>query len=64
MPEIEAENPGLRLQQRKELLRKEFEKSEENPFNQVTVRFDASKEEVEEARRREREGVERRLVEK
>jgi Coiled-coil domain-containing protein 124 /Oxs1 len=64
MPEIEAENPGLRLQQRKELLRKEFDKSEENPFNQATARFDASKEEIEEVRRRGREGVERRLAEK
>ncbi|KAI9780970.1 MAG: hypothetical protein M1839_006409 [Geoglossum umbratile] len=64
MPEIEAENPGLRLQQRKEVVRKEFEKSKENPFNQVTARFDASKEEVEDVRRREREVVEGRLAEK
>ena len=64
MPEIEAENPGLRLQQRKDVLRKEFERSKENPFNQVTARFDATKEEVEEVRRREREVVEGRLAEK
>ncbi|KAI9764947.1 MAG: hypothetical protein M1840_007972 [Geoglossum simile] len=64
MPEIEAENPGLRLQQRRDVLRREFEKSGENPFNQVTARFDASKGEVEEVRRREREGVEGRLADK
>ncbi|KAH0566457.1 hypothetical protein GP486_000127 [Trichoglossum hirsutum] len=62
MPEVEAEYPGLRMQQRKELIRKEFDKAPENPFNQVTARFDATKEEVEEVKRREREKVESRLA--
>lgn len=65
LPEIEAENPGLRKQQRVEICRKEFERSPLNPFNQVgNVRHDASREEVEEVRRRAREGVETRLGEK
>jgi Coiled-coil domain-containing protein 124 /Oxs1 len=65
LPEIEAENPGLRKQQRIEIARKEFEKSPENPFNQAgNVNYDAQKEEVEEQRKRVKEGVEGRLAEK
>ncbi|OJK04493.1 hypothetical protein ASPACDRAFT_38050 [Aspergillus aculeatus ATCC 16872] len=62
LPEIEAENPGLRRQQRVELCRKEFEKSEENPFNQVHVAFDASREEIAAVRDAERKKVEARLA--
>ncbi|PYH45693.1 DUF1014 domain protein [Aspergillus saccharolyticus JOP 1030-1] len=62
LPEIEAENPGLRRQQRVELCRKEFEKSEENPFNQVHVAFDASREEIAAVREAERKKVEARLA--
>ncbi|KAL8712574.1 MAG: hypothetical protein Q9220_003105 [cf. Caloplaca sp. 1 TL-2023] len=61
MPELEVEMKGLRRQQRVDVCRKEFEKSGENPFNQVSVGFDASREEVREVREREREKVERRL---
>lgn len=64
LPEIEQENPGLRRQQRIELCRKEFEKSEENPFNQVHVRVNASKEEVEVVKEQERRKVEERLTSK
>lgn len=32
---IKQENPSLRLSQLKELLRKEFNKSPENPMNQI-----------------------------
>jgi len=65
LPEIENENPGLRKNQRIELARKEFEKSPENPFNQVgNVRFDASKDEIKEEKDKVRSGVERRLGEK
>lgn len=52
---------GLRRQQRIEVVKKEFEKSPENPFNQVTARFDASKEELRDVRERERRRVEERL---
>lgn len=53
---------GLRRQQRVEVVRKEFERSPENPFNQVSARFDSSREEVREIRAAERERVEARLV--
>ena len=61
MPELEEEMKGLRRQQRIDVIRKEFEKSPENPFNQVSVGFDASKDEVREVREKEREKVEKRL---
>ena len=61
LPEVEDEHKGLRRQQRIELVRKEFEKSDENPFNQVAATYDASKEELKELRQAEREKIERRL---
>ena len=63
--EIEQEHPGLRKNQRVEIVRKEFEKSEENPFNQGgNVGYDASKEELAEKKKAVREGVEMRLAER
>ncbi|KIX99941.1 uncharacterized protein Z520_04579 [Fonsecaea multimorphosa CBS 102226] len=65
LPEIDKEHPGLRRNQKIELIKKEFEKSDENPFNQAgNVRYDASKEELAEHKRKVREGVENRLGEK
>ena len=64
LPEIEAESPGLRRNQRVEQARKEFERSPENPFNQVSVGFDASREEVREVKKKVREGVEGRLADR
>jgi Coiled-coil domain-containing protein 124 /Oxs1 len=65
LPEIEIEHPGLRKKQREDICRKEFEKSEENPFNQAgIVGYDAGKEEVTEHKRKVREAVEGRLAEK
>lgn len=64
LPEIESENPGLRRNQRVEQARREFEKHPDNPFNQTSAAFDASREEVAEMKRRVREGVEGRLGEK
>lgn len=62
LPEIEQEHPGLRKQQRVEICRKEFERSPDNPFNQVgNVRFDATKEELQQERQKIRTGVETRL---
>jgi len=52
---------GLRRGQRIEVVRKEFEKSPENPFNQVSARFDTTREELREIREGVREGVEGRL---
>lgn len=65
LDEIATEHPGLRKQQRVDICRKDFERSEENPFNQAgVVGWDASKEEVREVRERVRAGVEGRLGEK
>lgn len=64
MPELEKEVPGLRRQQRIELVRKEFEKSEENPFNKANVSYDASREEIARLKEAERAKIESRLAEK
>ena len=55
---------GLRQNQKREKIRKEFEKSEENPFNQVNARYDASKDELKEIREAEKGKIEARLGEK
>lgn len=55
MPEIEKENPGLRRNQRVDMCRKEFERSPDNPFNQVNARFDSSRDELRELAEKERE---------
>lgn len=44
MPNVRSENPGLRLQQYNDLLYKQFQKSPDNPFNQQTVSYNATKE--------------------
>lgn len=47
VPEMRKENPGLRLQQVKQLVFKEFEKSPENPFNQATnINYNSTKADV------------------
>ncbi|KAK3068679.1 hypothetical protein LTR53_013566 [Teratosphaeriaceae sp. CCFEE 6253] len=45
---------GLRRQQRIDLIRKEFEKHPDNPFNQVQGRYDMSKEELKDLKESER----------
>ena len=64
LPEVEEEYKGLRRQQRVDLIRKEFEKSPENPFNQVSAQFDSTKEEIKEIKVQEREKAEARLAAK
>ena len=64
MPEIEDERPGLRKQQRVDLIRKEFEKSPENPFNQVTANFDSTRDELSQIREQEKDKAEARLTER
>lgn len=54
---------GLRQNQKKEKIRKEFEKHPENPFNQIHANHDATKDEIRELREREREKIEKRLGE-
>ncbi|KGQ96322.1 hypothetical protein MEU_01853 [Candida albicans P37005] len=47
LPEVRKENPGLRLNQIKNLIFKEFQKSPENPMNQDTnVSYNASGEDI------------------
>ena len=54
---------GLRRQQKVERIRKEFEKSDENPFNQALIgTYDMSREDKAELRDKERERVEGRLA--
>lgn len=64
MPEVEEEHKGLRKNQRIELIRKEFERSPENPFNQANARFDSTREEIKEIKEQERDKTEARLVER
>ncbi|TFK64344.1 DUF1014-domain-containing protein [Pluteus cervinus] len=63
LPNLRVDHPGLRLQQYKDLLYKQFQKSPENPYNQATVAYDASKEDKVEALRYKRAEVEKRLKE-
>ncbi len=64
MPEVEEEHKGLRKNQRIELIRKEFERSPENPFNQANARFDSTRDEIKEIKEKERDKTEARLVER
>ncbi|KAI0806755.1 hypothetical protein C8Q74DRAFT_1224171 [Fomes fomentarius] len=64
LPKARQEHPGLRLQQYHDLLYKQFQKSPENPFNQVTVSYDASKDERVEALTKKHAAVTERLKEK
>ncbi|ANB13522.1 hypothetical protein AWJ20_1817 [Sugiyamaella lignohabitans] len=64
LPEIKDEHPGLRLNQYKELIRKEFEKSDENPFNQATVSYNATQEDVHSKKQALKKAAESRLEER
>lgn len=47
LPELKQENPGLRLQQLKNLVHKEFQKSPQNPMNQQTsISYNATQDDV------------------
>ncbi|KAG6856734.1 hypothetical protein H0H87_001334 [Tephrocybe sp. NHM501043] len=59
-----AKHPGLRLQQYKDLLYKQFQKSPENPFNQTVVSYDATKDEKLTALQQKKTQVEERLKER
>ncbi|KAM4056840.1 coiled-coil domain-containing protein [Hirsutella rhossiliensis] len=52
---------GLRLEQRKQRIRKEFDKSPENPFNQVTAAYNATRDDLSQTRAHEMSKVEKRL---
>jgi Coiled-coil domain-containing protein 124 /Oxs1 len=53
---------GLRRNQKIEQIRKEFEKHPDNPFNQASAKYNASRDEVKEIREKEKEKVEARLT--
>lgn len=52
---------GLRQNQKKDRIRKEFEKSPENPFNQVSAAYDASKDDIKALKEAEKAKIEARL---
>ncbi|KAK5998500.1 Coiled-coil domain-containing-like protein [Cladobotryum mycophilum] len=52
---------GLRLEQRKQRIRKEFDKSPENPFNQVTASYNSSRGDLEQLKSEEMTKIEKRL---
>ncbi|KAK0636940.1 hypothetical protein B0T17DRAFT_94840 [Bombardia bombarda] len=60
--ETDGSGAGLRQNQKKERIKKEFEKSPENPFNQMTVAYDATKEEIAKSKVEEKARVEARLA--
>lgn len=60
--EMKSEKSGLRLQQMKDVAFKEFQKSPENPYNQLTSAHNATREELQEIARSERERNEKRLA--
>ncbi|KAK9458923.1 uncharacterized protein V1516DRAFT_681530, partial [Lipomyces oligophaga] len=62
LPEVKEEHKGLRLNQMKDLIKKEFDKSEENPFNQVTVRHNATRDEITAVKQGIKNATERRLA--
>lgn len=59
--EADGSGAGLRLNQKKDRIRKEFEKSPENPFNQVTAQYNATRDDLSEIRSKEKSKVEGRL---
>ncbi|KAI6046684.1 hypothetical protein EDC04DRAFT_2982634 [Pisolithus marmoratus] len=61
LPKVKEDHPGLRLQQYHDILYKQFQKSPENPFNQATVAYDATKEERVQALKEKQDAVQKRL---
>lgn len=61
LPIIKEEHKGLRLQQYHDLLYKQFQKHPDNPFNQLTVAYDASKDDKLAALESKRSQTEKRL---
>jgi hypothetical protein len=60
--DADGSGQGLRQNQKREKIRKEFEKSEDNPFNQVSARYDATKDEVRDLQAAEKQKIEQRLA--
>lgn len=62
--ENDGSGQGLRQNQKKERIKKEFERSPENPFNQVSASYDATKEELAKIKEAEKAKIEARLASK
>lgn len=63
LPEMRKENPGLRLNQIKNLLFKEFQKSPENPMNQDTnIHYNATRDDVESKKQKARASREKKFT--
>lgn len=62
--EKDGSGAGLRRNQKIYRIRKEFETSPLNPYNQVTGRYDSTKQELEQIRQDVQAGVEARLAKK
>ena len=58
---VKAEHPGLRKTQLDDILYKQFQKAPENPFNQLTLAYDASKDDKLDALQKERAETAKRL---
>lgn len=56
------DDKGLRRNQKIEQIRKEFEKHPDNPFNQVTASYNASKDELKAIQEAEKQKKEKRLA--
>lgn len=52
---------GLRQEQRKQRIRKEFEKHPDNPFNQVTAAYNATRDDIQQIKSQEKSKIEKRL---
>lgn len=52
---------GLRQNQKKDRIRKEFEKHPDNPFNQVNAAYNATRDDVSDLRSKEKSKIESRL---
>ncbi|KAM0261643.1 hypothetical protein ACHAQJ_002094 [Trichoderma viride] len=52
---------GLRLEQRKQRIRKEFDKSPENPFNQTSASYNATRDDIQQIKVQESSKIEKRL---
>ncbi|RIB08313.1 DUF1014-domain-containing protein [Gigaspora rosea] len=62
MPKVKEEHPGLRYTQYREIVYKNFQKSPENPFNQVNImRYNSTKQEQDNLIESTRRDVEDRL---
>jgi len=62
--DADGSGQGLRQNQKKERIRKEFEKSDENPFNQANAKYDSTKDEIRGIKESEKAKIEMRLGEK